>query len=67
MLLSGCIGDELSDLKQHVAEVKAKKGERIPPLPTFETYVTVPYAAAHLRDPFVALIPVAPVATKKSD
>lgn len=69
MLMSGCIGDELSDLREHVTTTKAKKGERIPPLPTFETYMTVPYAAANLRDPFLPVFvdDIPPTSSKKSD
>lgn len=52
-LLSACAGDDMADLKSYVATVKARPAGRIPPLPAFETYVTVPYAAAHLRDPFM--------------
>lgn len=51
-LLAGCSGDDMEDLKSYIAQVKARPASKIPPLPTFETYVTVPYAAAHLRDPF---------------
>ncbi len=68
MLMTGCVGDELADLREHVTTTKAKKGERIPPLPTFESYMTVPYAAAHLRDPFSSYTEVDDIAqVKKSD
>lgn len=52
-LLSACAGDDMADLKSYMAAVKARPAGRIPPLPAFETYVTVPYAAAHMRDPFL--------------
>lgn len=55
-LLAGCSEDDMSDLRSYIASVKARPAARIPPLPTFETYVTVPYAAAHLRDPFAAYV-----------
>lgn len=52
-LLTSCAGDDMADLQSYVATVKARPAGRIPPLPAFETYETVPYAAGHLRDPFM--------------
>lgn len=53
LTLTGCADDDMVDLRDFVAQEKAKPAGRIPPLPAFETYVTVPYAAGHLRDPFM--------------
>lgn len=52
LLLAGCFGDELEDLRGYVESVKARPASKIPPLPTFESYITVPYDAAKLRAPF---------------
>lgn len=52
LMLTGCFGDEMSDLKSYIASVKARPASKIPPLPTFESYVTVPYEAKQLRPPF---------------
>lgn len=54
-IMTGCAGDDLNDVRDFVAQERARPGSKIPPLPTFETYVTVPYAAAHLRGPFTPL------------
>jgi len=58
-LLSACSIDSNSDLKEYVASVKARPAGKIPPLPTFETYVSVPYAASNLRDPFLPFMDIA--------
>ncbi len=63
-LLSACSSYDMGDLKEYVASVKARPAGRIPPLPTFETYVSVPYAASNLRDPFMPYMEIAePTAT----
>lgn len=51
-LLTACTGDGMDDLREFVDKEKKKPASKIPALPVFETYVSVPYAAAHLRDPF---------------
>lgn len=53
VLLTACTGDDMDDLRSYVAKEKAKPAGRIPPLPAFEAYVTVPYTAGQLRDPFM--------------
>lgn len=58
-LLTACAGDDMDDLRAYVAKEKAKPAGRIPPLPAFEAYVTVPYAAGHLRDPFMPFMEAA--------
>ena len=50
VLLVGCAGDH-SDLEQFVKDVKARKGEHIPPLPEFKTYDVFSYPGG-VRDPF---------------
>jgi type IV pilus assembly protein PilP len=72
-LLTACTGNDMDDLTSYVASVKARPAGRIPPLPAFETYVTVPYVAAHLRDPFMPYMaaadtgaPPAQVSTQQS-
>ena len=59
LFLTACSSDDMADLKSYVATVKARPAGRIPPLPAFETYVTVPYTAAHLRDPFMPFMDIA--------
>ncbi|MBB6092983.1 type IV pilus assembly protein PilP [Povalibacter uvarum] len=56
MGLSGCSGD-LDELQQKVAEIKAKPGERIEPLPEIKPYETFAYSAGGLRSPFVPTAP----------
>jgi type IV pilus assembly protein PilP len=58
-LLTACAGDDMDDLRTYVAKEKTKPAGRIPPLPAFETYVTVPYAAGHMRDPFMPFMEAA--------
>lgn len=63
-LITACSSYDMGDLKEYVASVKARPAGRIPPLPTFETYVSVPYAASNLRDPFMPFMEIAePTAT----
>jgi type IV pilus assembly protein PilP len=65
VLLSGCSSDNMDDLRAYVQSVKARPASRIPPLPTFETYVNFPYSAAHLRDPFAPFVPEGAVAQQQ--
>ena len=51
LLLTGC-GEGLNDLRQFVAEVRAKPPGRIEPIPEFTPYQTFEYASHDLRDPF---------------
>ncbi|WP_455206341.1 pilus assembly protein PilP [Kaarinaea lacus] len=52
----GCVNDNVSDLQEHVANVKAKKPPPIPPLPEIKQYDTYVYDETTLRDPFQASI-----------
>ncbi len=55
--LSGC-SDDMSELQQKVAEIKARPGDRIEPLPEIKPYESFAYAASTLRSPFVPSAPV---------
>src|ERR1700722_7080213 len=54
-LVSGCTGGD-SDLRQWVAQEKAKKGAPVPPLPVLKTFETFDYSYKDndpdVRDPF---------------
>ncbi len=52
VVLTGCVGDNMRDLRDYVAEVKARKKGRIEPLPEIKQIETFVYAAAGRRDPF---------------
>ncbi len=54
-LLSGCSKD-ISDLEQYVAEVHARPGGRIEPLPQIKPYDTFVYSASDLRSPFLPAV-----------
>lgn len=54
LILGGC-SHSMSDLKQWVAEEKAKPGGRIPPIPQIPVYETFKYPG-HQRDPFDSTI-----------
>jgi type IV pilus assembly protein PilP len=49
--LAGCTKGT-ADLEQRVAEIKARKGAPIEPLPVMKTFETFEYTAQDLRDPF---------------
>lgn len=53
--LGGCAQDA-SDLDQYIAEVHARKGGRIEPLPQIKPYDTFVYSASDLRSPFLAAV-----------
>lgn len=53
--LSGCVGNDLSDLEQYVEEVKSRRSGKIKPLPEVKPYKRHVYQSAELRDPFVPL------------
>lgn len=55
LMLAGC-GDRMQDLKQYVAQVKARKGGTIPPLPQIKPFETYVYDDSALRSPFVPLL-----------
>jgi type IV pilus assembly protein PilP len=54
--LAGCSSD-LDELERQVAEIKARPGERIEPLPEIKAYESFAYNASSLRSPFVASAP----------
>jgi type IV pilus assembly protein PilP len=57
LALAGCSSD-MDELQQKVAEIKARPGERIEPLPEIKPYESFTYAASSLRSPFVPSAPV---------
>lgn len=50
--LTAC-GDPMSDLKEYVNEVKARKGGRIEPLPQIKPFEVYTYADQDMRSPYV--------------
>lgn len=57
-LASGC-SRGMSDLDAYIAEVKARPGGRIEPLPEIRTYQTFRYDPGDARSPFVPDVPTA--------
>jgi type IV pilus assembly protein PilP len=55
-LASGCVSKDMSDLESYAAEVLARKGGEIEPLPPIKPYERYLYTAADasLRDPFIS-------------
>lgn len=53
ILLTACGGDNLQDLKTHVAKVKAKPQKGIKPLPEIKTVATFVFDPEGLRNPFL--------------
>ena len=53
--LSGC-SNHMDELKQQVAEIKARPGERIEPLPEIKPYEAFKYDASRERSPFIPSI-----------
>lgn len=54
VVLTGCFGEENSDLKAWVQQEKAKPPGAIPPMPELKPQEEFRYAAADLRSPFAA-------------
>jgi type IV pilus assembly protein PilP len=54
--LAGCSSD-MDKLQAQVAEIKARPGERIEPLPEIKPYESFAYNASSLRSPFVPSAP----------
>jgi type IV pilus assembly protein PilP len=54
--LSGCSTD-MEKLQAQVAEIKARPGERIEPLPEIKAYESFAYNASSMRSPFVPSAP----------
>ncbi len=55
-MLAGC-GRDMADLDAYVAEVKARPGGKIEPLPEIKTYESFTYEPGNARSPFVAAQP----------
>lgn len=58
LLTAGC-SRGMSDLESYIAEVKARPGGLIEPLPEIKTYETFAYEAGDARSPFVPDSPAA--------
>jgi type IV pilus assembly protein PilP len=54
--VAGC-ADDTDELRAKVAEIKARPGGRIEPLPEVKPYETFAYAALDQRSPFEAGVP----------
>ena len=54
LLLSGCSAG-VDDLRQFVADIRAKPPGRIEPIPEFQLYQNFEYTSQDLRDPFKLL------------
>jgi type IV pilus assembly protein PilP len=52
LLLGGCGNGDNSDIREFMAEVKAKPKGAIEPIPRFAPYQAFTYEAANLRSPF---------------
>lgn len=50
--LTACVDQEMTDLKQYVAEIKAEKKVALLPMPAFPTETIVPYEGGNFRSPF---------------
>jgi type IV pilus assembly protein PilP len=55
-LLAGCSSD-MDDLKKQMADIRARPGERIEPLPEIKPYEAFVYSVAAMRSPFVPSAP----------
>ncbi|MEH8016852.1 pilus assembly protein PilP [Rheinheimera muenzenbergensis] len=58
LLLSGCF-DDISDVQNHIAEVKSNTRARVEPLPEIQEFTHIPYSAQDARSPFSAPRPEA--------
>jgi len=68
LMLVGCGQNaQLSDLERFVAQVTARPGGEIEPVPTFDTYEPFVYQANSLRSPFLAPVEVREVNRPKAD
>jgi type IV pilus assembly protein PilP len=52
LLIGGCAGDAMDDLRDFVKNAHADKKPKIEPLPEIKPYEAFAYAAAELADPF---------------
>lgn len=53
--LTGCANESFDDLKEYVAQVKAKPATAIEPMPAIKSYESYIYVAEGLRNPFQPL------------
>lgn len=53
VVLGGCANRDMSDLREYAAEVRSRKGGKVPDIPQVESYEGFEYSAADLRSPFV--------------
>lgn len=53
VVLAGCSND-MRDLEQYIADVKARPSKPIPPIPPVKTYTPYTYVGTTGRDPFIA-------------
>ena len=58
VMLTGCF-DDMSDVQNHIAEVKANTRARIEPLPEIQEFTHIPYSSMDARSPFSAPRPEA--------
>lgn len=58
VLVGGCASSEMSDLQGYVAQVNARPGGQIEPLPEVKPYERYLYQSVGMRDPFSALFEV---------
>ena len=52
LMLTGC-GNRMKDLQQYVAQVKARRGGQIAPLPQIKPFESYLYEDVNLRSPFI--------------
>ena len=52
LLLTGCIVDDYADIKQFMAEVKARPTRKIEPIPIYPPYKSYTYSVMASRSPF---------------
>ena len=50
--LSGCGGDDMSDLNQYFKQIKSQQKASVPPLPEIKTVAPFVFNPVDLRDPF---------------
>ena len=56
LFLTACSGDTTSDLREYVANIKARPAGHIKPLPEITPYETHLYQVSDLRDPFALFV-----------
>jgi type IV pilus assembly protein PilP len=62
VLLTGCSGEDFSDLDAFMEEKRSRPGGIIAPIPTFKAYEAFAYSATTLRSPFDRPIEVREIA-----